>query len=406
MSAQQADVPILCPLTSRRTAGFNNSLENFLMSVVPPRNATVDVAKAFGILLVVFGHNWIVDHYYGELTRVMSSFRMPLFFFVSGVFLTDSKSFGAFFRRKADALLKPYFMVMAAVGVVLIATGAVSAAEYIVKVVYANGQTIRSVAGVAMVPLWFLPSLFVTDIFSWMVLRLAKHAGNETVFVALSVVILLALGVRHVDLFLWADISGIGWAAMVFGADARLPDLPFSIDLIGITAGFMLMGYLLRNQVRTMRYDPLRFFAALVIFASLHYFFDESIDLNKRYYGHWLIASAQAFLGIYLVISVSELVSRNGASRRILAYIGSSGLFILMFHSLFQYNIFNWLSNWSGMNYMSALVALGAGIVFPLVLLEIAKRQSLLSTLFLPMKPNGFAGVRLPEVAEDERRQV
>ncbi len=377
------------------------------MSGAPQRNPTVDVAKAFGIILVVFGHNWIVDHRYGELARVMSSFRMPLFFFVSGVFLTDSKRFGAFVLKKADALLKPYFMVMAAVGIVLIANGSVSGTEYLAKIAYGNGQSIHAAAGMAMLPLWFLPTLFVTVVFSLTILRLAKQTSSKTAFLVLSAVILLGVGIRYVDYFLWLDISRLAqgdggfWAD--FWADKRLFGLPFSVDLLGITAGFMLMGHLMRNQVKTMKFDPILFFVALAIFASLHYFYDESIDLNKRYYGHWLIASLQAIIGIYLTISASELVSRSEVFRRFMMYIGSAGLFILMFHQLFQYNIFNWLSYWSEMNYMNGLVALGAGVALPLLLLEVVKRQHLLSALLLPMKPKNFPEKQVSPIVEDTR---
>lgn len=358
--------------------------------MLSPRNHTIDVAKALGILLVVIGHNYIFEHGSAGLNTILSSFRMPLFFFVSGVFLTDSGGLGEFIRKKADALLKPYFIVMLAAGIVLVAVNSISGAQYVAKIAYANGQTIASAAGLAMLPLWFLPCLFVTVIISWSTLQVAKRVKNQPLFVALAVVVLLTFGIRYVARFSWADPSGIGLEGVNFWPAVRLPWLPFSLDLVGITSGYMLMGYLMRYRVRSMKYHAPHFFLALLIFATLHYFFDESMDLNKRYYGNWLIVTMQAISGIYIVISLSELIARISALRRVLTYVGSASLFVLMFHNLFQYNIFNFLHRVSGMTTFSALLALTAGVICPLALVELARRQRILSALLLPRKANSF----------------
>jgi fucose 4-O-acetylase-like acetyltransferase len=47
-----------------------------------PRNATIDIARGIGIILVVLGHNWLVLEDKGELFRVIYSFHLPRLFFV------------------------------------------------------------------------------------------------------------------------------------------------------------------------------------------------------------------------------------------------------------------------------------------------------------------------------------
>ncbi|MEO7862090.1 MAG: acyltransferase family protein [Nitrospirales bacterium] len=64
------------------------------------RNKTVDIAKGLGILLVVFGHNWIVLHEKGELFRVIFSFHVPLFFFLSGIFFKETTSLFSLIRSR------------------------------------------------------------------------------------------------------------------------------------------------------------------------------------------------------------------------------------------------------------------------------------------------------------------
>ena len=76
------------------------------------RNQTIDIAKGAWILLVVLGHNPLVWEEKGELYRVIFSFHMPLFFFLSGVFLNPDKGWGDTVREKTDALLKPYVMTL------------------------------------------------------------------------------------------------------------------------------------------------------------------------------------------------------------------------------------------------------------------------------------------------------
>jgi polysaccharide biosynthesis protein PslL len=80
------------------------------------RNLTVDVAKGIGIILVVLGHNWIVLHEKNDLFRVIFSFHVPLFFFISGLFLKDREGIKDFLISKSDSLLKPYFVVLIFIG--------------------------------------------------------------------------------------------------------------------------------------------------------------------------------------------------------------------------------------------------------------------------------------------------
>ncbi len=79
-------------------------------------SSKIDITKGIGIILIVFGHNWIVLHEKGELFRMIFSFHVPLFFFLSGIFLKASTQFRGFLLSRADSLLKPYFVVLAVLG--------------------------------------------------------------------------------------------------------------------------------------------------------------------------------------------------------------------------------------------------------------------------------------------------
>ena len=71
----------------------------------------IDIARGIGILLVVMGHN---D--FGAISpfayKVIYSFHMPLFFFLSGYFLNTSIGFWNFFKKRFNSLLKPFFFTI------------------------------------------------------------------------------------------------------------------------------------------------------------------------------------------------------------------------------------------------------------------------------------------------------
>ncbi|EPK2302026.1 acyltransferase family protein, partial [Klebsiella pneumoniae] len=80
----------------------------------------VDYAKAFGIILVVFGHVnrglfnsgiFTSTEIYHSLDNVIYSFHMPLFFFLSGLFFIESisgKSKIRFISGKFKTIFYPY----------------------------------------------------------------------------------------------------------------------------------------------------------------------------------------------------------------------------------------------------------------------------------------------------------
>jgi fucose 4-O-acetylase-like acetyltransferase len=137
------------------------------------RNQTIDVAKGIGILLVVFGHSWIVLHEKGELSKIIFSFHMPLFFFLSGVFLNTNKTLISFTKSKISSLLKPYFSAIIILLLINISfeyftkstidLQALKAA--ILGIFYGTGTSIE------WTPLWFLPVLCR---FQWNLTRLNR----------------------------------------------------------------------------------------------------------------------------------------------------------------------------------------------------------------------------------------
>ncbi|MDQ0446858.1 acyltransferase family protein [Methylobacterium aerolatum] len=94
-------------------------------AVAPPgvaRVGWVDFAKGVGIVLVVFGHVWrglanggvaIAPTLFEGVDRFVYLFHMPLFFFLSGLFLAKAlgnRSLGAYAGLRAEQLIYPFFV--------------------------------------------------------------------------------------------------------------------------------------------------------------------------------------------------------------------------------------------------------------------------------------------------------
>lgn len=340
------------------------------------RNSSIDVAKGIGIILVVLGHNWIINHDKGEVFRVIFSFHMPLFFFLSGIFLKPDDSPRKFLITKADSLLKPYFVVLCALGLKSIIASTLFQQNSDVDLSYFGGILYAGSETIPWVPLWFLPHLFLASGVTYILLRLTANS-NWAVRAAMPASFLL-VGTYHLTVF---------WHKAIPDTSTVIPGLPWSMDLILVTVPFIMAGQLLGTVARSIEFDAKYFFPVLVAFAGAHYLYNETIDFNQRSYGDTFISTAQAVMGIYLSMSVSNAITRIRRPQEILSYIGKGTLLILIFHSYFQDKIFlialkelHWDEYWA------ALSGFLAGIITPLVILEITKKSKLLSKLLLPQK--------------------
>lgn len=342
----------------------------------PARNPTIDVARGLGILLVVLGHNWLVNHAPGEAFRLIYSFHMALFFFLSGVFLRADAPFARFCRDKASGLLKPYFVVL----VLVLLAGIpqrLPLPEQWLGVFFATGQSIP------WMPLWFLPHLFLALVGARGVLALAPGPRSIVVIAA------LLLGVAAWWLPYAAELH---WGLLEIrpGRRAALIGLPFSADLLPATLPYVLVGCLLAPRVRELNPRWSWLVTSLAAFIVLHAGFDETMNLNYRVYGQVFVSTIQAVAGICLILQAAGFIGRQPWGAVPLAYLGRNSLFILIFHGVVQGSITGRGQTWfPEVPVLGALLGLAAGVVLPLALYEVVKRIPVLSRLLLPASPAG-----------------
>ena len=358
------------------------------------RNSTIDIAKGLGIILVVLGHSQIVLTRSPELYRIIFSFHLPLFFFLSGVFLRNSDNFWRFLRKRANVLLKPYFSVLGTIGIYLFILRYIPVKNYFIYVLYATGSTIEAISKETLIPLWFLPHLtplwflphlFITLVFSYLVLKLSQRLPQHSLARIVLYVTIFSLGVIFVHF--WQKSLLVTSDPMLPPVEAiRWMGLPFSLDLVFLTSGFVLFGNFWAKQVQFFSFKLLKFVCAVMVFFAFHHFYNETIDLNNRLFGNFLICTLQAFLGIYIILSISSLISQNKVAANSLSYIGCSSLFILMFHWVVMDAVMKLTHIFSRYENANGLVAILAGVVLPVIFQNVSKRHYILAVALLPSK--------------------
>jgi polysaccharide biosynthesis protein PslL len=340
------------------------------------RNPLIDIAKGVGILFVVFGHNWIVDHHEGALHRIIFAFHMPLFFVLAGMLIKPSITFRTFFRSRLHSLVKPYFVVLVllcGVPVVkrVLRTGTFRTDEVLpfLGIVYGTGSTIP------WMHLWFLVHLFAASIASLFILRSIKNLDLAHKL-AVSLFLLCAGYVLLISLS-----GGIRLGSL---AEPARFGLPWSLDLLPITCAYIVFGSCCGLTILNSRPTITRVVAAIATFALLQIAFSETIDFNTRVYGGIFVATTQALCGVYLCFVLSRLLARSSVLARAFAYMGSHSLFILIFHGFFQAWCFGVTARHLSNPYLCGVLSLAAGLSLPLAMYEMSRRISLLRMMLLP----------------------
>jgi fucose 4-O-acetylase-like acetyltransferase len=283
----------------------------------------IDIARGIGILLVALAHA-DVSLFSPYLHRLIYSFHMPLFFFLSGYFFNPGIPLWELLKKRFNTILKPYLVTIVLIYIVSLSFTNMRFATVlgrIAKSLYATGYYID------WVQLWFLPSLFVTSLFAYLFYRaILIRIKNRYVKWSLMLAV-LAVGVYFLDRFYPFSISLLGKQYELYG-------LPFSLDLV-LVSGFF---YILGNEIRLAASDqtlanPWVFFGAGAGLILLTAIFDFPVDFNTRLLSSFPINTLAAILGILFTLALSKQIDmKTTRLASALKYTGQASLFILIFH--------------------------------------------------------------------------
>lgn len=272
----------------------------------------IDLLKGFGILLVVWAHT------NSFLFKEIYAFHMPLFSFLAGIFAFKKETFKVVFVKKFRTLLIPFFVfsfLWLGISLIILKYDGVDISFAFKQVIYilaGSGQ--NSISELSNVTVWFLPYLFTTFI--------AHH------FISVSK--------YKIILFFIIVISGL---AMGYSG---IP-LPYSIDTAMTLYPFFYAGSVFftdknsRILMRSIKYIPIFFIVYMVSCA-----YNSTVDTASNNIGNPILFYISAFSAIYFFMFISMTIKKI----KILNFIGSNSIDVLIFHMIFvklfrYYSIFN-----------------------------------------------------------------
>ena len=275
----------------------------------------IDLAKGVCILLVVLSH--IMTYYKVSFPydSALKCFRMPLYFFLSGVFFKQYEGFWGFLKRKINKLVIPFafFYLMLGIllpmclyewcGVKMLSYHAnYGLVDHLLQVV--NDEKFPNAA------IWFLVCLFEVNVLFYVIHLVSRN----------SKVLLMSVSVA------------VGAVGMVMSAKGI--NLPMFIDTTLTAMPFFALGYLLSRGSDVLSYGwryeryewPIVLVCAAVVFV-LAYPMDYRANVFANCYFSAHISGIAGTLG---VIFIAKKLRRQ----RILSYWGRYSIMILCTHQV------------------------------------------------------------------------
>ncbi len=291
----------------------------------------LDIAKGYGIILVVTGH---CCRFNGILFDIIFSFHMPLFFFLSG-YCYKRKGIWEQAKNKMKSLIVPYciFFLLGLLLTMLIPswqTG-LSFKGILKDIILGYPVNVNNSS------LWFLICLF------WVCILFEILSCASAPVMALSVLVLYMAGIFNA--------LHAGWLC-------GMNPLPMDIDVVPEALLFYYIGDLFRKynvieKIFAAKTDLYFCFFASGIGLIVCYLFNGYVNMHGLSFGNPLLYPVQGMMGILMILSVSIQTERipSDLVRRIketlillgrdsLPIMGLQGLLVRLY-ALFFRSFFN-----------------------------------------------------------------
>jgi len=249
-----------------------------------------DIAKGYGIILVIYGH--VADDF---ISVWLYTFHVPLFFFLSGYFFNSSKKPIEFIRSKIKGLLLPYITLGIPLFFINLHYGFEPIDLLINYIIQLRAST-----------LWFIAALFMQFLIAYVLYKTVSSILCR--WIIIGVLAMIGLSIWH---------NGI--ASLPWNTDISLISLPF------FCLGHDLHQYPKFNDIISPKHNfiyTIVFFAitiiGTIIMCHIPY---PTVDLCASQFSFAPLAYTVAIVGILLTCIIS-----NRWHNRILAYIGQNSL--------------------------------------------------------------------------------
>ena len=282
------------------------------------RQTEFDIAKGIAIICVVLGHLNVI-----WLQNLVYPFHMPLFFLISGYFLSINRPWKMFLKRKKDALLIPYlftgFVIVAAsipISLLTHRSPSFEALRWLLGVFYGNGTDMPSIfpnIPTFIGALWFLLALFWASLFARLILQYFSGLLAPIAFI-----ILFCLG--------WSTSDSVWW--------------PWDIQA-GMTAAlFLYIGYETHTHDLLNRKVPGICVLFVFLFTLGSMYFYSNLEISKNHFGNGIFDPLRAALITWLIILFSKRIDGSYFAK-IMSWFGANSIIVLAFH-IMELNLISW----------------------------------------------------------------
>lgn len=328
----------------------------------------IDFAKGFAIISVVLGHALDDDF---SLCKLIYIFHMPFFFILAGYLLNldkwgGAKNFKNFLTKLFKRLLVPYYLA----NILFFPIWFVVCHElgylnyfwewctykplnFFTEIFIGDGTNL------VLGQLWFLPTLFLTQI---ILIFFYNH--------------LIKIGAK-IFLFAVAIVSCVGFVIKNFFL------LPIGLDIAFAMQIFLLAGILIRRHKVLDKMD-FKLCGALILILLGVFYFNETIDVNTRIYGNPLLFYAGGLAGSLLLMKLSALM-KGGKIFSLISSCGRQTMMILVLHPIVAnvfYELIAATTNFPPEEFFrEPIIIFGATLLSVLIPLWIAERFGKLPVL-------------------------
>ena len=283
------------------------------------RLSFIDIARAFAIIFIVFGHTIVHNSNAYWLYKLLYSFHVILFFLISGyLYKPQSPNLEFFFKKFlslmvpyfifASLFLIPYFLFGREVSSSINTTSSNNFFVLLTQIIYgigANGALKQNLS------LWFLPALFTTEV-------IYKFLTDSNLFQKLTAP--LRLLIFLIISFLATKITII----LPWGLNSALTLMLF------FEIGFFLRQYKVLEKIAN-KTSLQGLLIVVTIISCFIYQTNVTVSCADYRYGNYLV-----FLLVSLSLSIFIMfISYQIKTSKILELIGKNTLSILIFHKLF-----------------------------------------------------------------------
>ena len=292
------------------------------------RIAWLDQLKGFGIILMVYGHNFPV------LEEYIYSFHMPLFFIIAGIFHPKNINVSTIKKRVRQILL-PYFLWSFILFGFWLFIGRkfgesanldLSITKNFIGIFFAQGDINYMNWGI---PMWFLPTIFLTFLLFGLILKIKNKFLQYSVLVT----------------------------SIVFGfliANFSKMYLLWSLDVALVSLFFYSFGFYAKDIIKSNKKKSVLSLLILgVIHLAVSLFLLQKIDMYRSTYGNEILFLLNSLVGFlfwgslfknFLLLKFLVFLGKNtipilALQARALSFI-KLFLFLILGLSIFEFTEF------------------------------------------------------------------